>query len=164
MSPPTPALPGMTPQQPQQLLSPAQLQQLQQSQQAQPGGNPWVVREQPQAVPVPPGMFVSKFAGWSDVTLPGQPPQGGPRWRWVWQVTAGEHTGRQATALTSCDIHPASHAGILIAGLLGRPLVPGENVQAAIQACVGQVYLVSVQIGPKGGKPAVRSVGKPPQM
>jgi hypothetical protein len=121
--------------------------------------DPWVVRDKPQAVPVPVGMYLVEFAGFEDKTLPD-----GPRWRWAWKVKAGDHAGQYATALTGCDIHPASAAGVLIAGLLGRPIRPGENVKAAVEGCVGKTYMVSVQPGPKGGKPAVRSVGTPPPM
>jgi hypothetical protein len=46
--------------------------------------------------------------------------------------------------------------------LLGRALVEGENVKAAVDGCVGKTYLINIQPGPQGGKPAVRSVGKPP--
>jgi hypothetical protein len=66
--------------------------------------------------------------------------------------------------LTEQTIHPASQAGVLIAGLLGRSLVPGDHVLDAVKACAGRPYLVNVQPGPKGGKPAVRSIGPVPPM
>ncbi len=63
-----------------------------------------------------------------------------------------------------CDrtINPNTLAGTLIAGLLGKAVVIGDDVKAEIDACVGKTYLASVQPGPKGGKPGVRSCGKPP--
>lgn len=122
--------------------------------------DPWTVKDQPQVAPVPAGMYLGRFSGVATKTLAAD----GPRWRWAWAIQSGEYAGREATALTGMDIHPASHAGALVAGLLGRPVHTGENVRQAVEACVGRSYLLSVQPGPKGGKPAVRSVGTPPAM
>ena len=119
--------------------------------------NPWIVREKPSAAPVPPGAYMATFKGVEDYTLPE-----GTRWRWAWRVSTGAEAGKTASALTNMDIHAASQAGILIAGLLGRAFVAGEDVKAAIDACVGKTYTVTVQGGPKGGKPQVRSAFVPP--
>jgi hypothetical protein len=125
-----------------------------------PENNPWVVQEKPAAyVPLPVGFYLADFVS---VESKEMPPDGW-RWRWTWRVASGEHAGKDATALTGQAIHAGSQAGNLTTGLLGRPLVAGEDVQAAIAACIGKRYMVGQQPGPKGGKPAVRSCGKPPQ-
>lgn len=127
--------------------------------------NPWVVRPQKQFVELPPGIYMTKYVKVEDMTVkPMDDKDDGLRWRWTWQVTTGPYAGQSATALTRRDIAIGTHAGRLIEGLLGKPLKDGDNVQALVDACVGQTYLVSVQAGPKGGKPSVQSVGKPPEM
>ena len=87
----------------------------------------------------------------------------GLRWRWTWEVTTGQYKGQMATALTKRDIASNTHSGRLIAGLLGRELKDGDKVKVLIDACIGRSYMVSVQAGPKNGKPSVQSVSKPPE-
>lgn len=120
----------------------------------------WVVQEAKAAAPVPVGMYAAKFAGVADHTLA----DGSVRWRWAWSITHGPLTGQTASALTDRGINPNTLAGVLIAGLLGRPLAVGEHVKQSLDQCVGKPYVISVQPGPKGGKPGVRSVGAPPEM
>jgi hypothetical protein len=105
-------------------------------------------------------MYLAKFQGVSDHTLQ----TGEPRWRWVWEIVSGEHLGRQASALTNREISPNTQSGVLITGLLGQQLKAGDAVKALVEGCIGKTYMVSVQPGPKGGKPGVRSVGSPPAM
>jgi hypothetical protein len=109
---------------------------------------------------VPIGFYSAAYKGVEEVKLP----DGSLKWRFAWEVKAGPETGHVASALVDRSISPNTHAGRLIAGLLGRAIVVGENVQDAIDACKGKVYAVSVQQGPKGGKPSVQSVGQPPAM
>jgi hypothetical protein len=120
----------------------------------------WIVQEAKQLNPVPDGAYTGPFKGVEDFKLK----TGEDRWRFLWQVASGPYQGRIAPSLTDKDINPNTLAGRLIAGLLGRPLQPGENVKAAVEACVGQTYMFVVQPGPKGGKSMVRVVSKPPQM
>lgn len=121
--------------------------------------NPWVVKPPAQAA-VPIGMYFATFMGVEDHTLP----TGEARWRWAWTIKTGEHTGKVASALTNREISPNALPGRLIVGLLGRQLQAGENIQASVDACKGQPYMVGVEPGPKGGKPGVRSCSKPPAM
>jgi hypothetical protein len=121
--------------------------------------NPWVVQEAKKFEPLPIGAYTGVFKGVEPCELEGK-----PKWRFVFEVATGEHKGKTERTLVSPDIKPTTHAGQVISGLLGRALVAGENVEAAIKACVGQAYLIVVQPGPKGGKPSVRMVSKPPAM
>ncbi|MCZ2344104.1 MAG: hypothetical protein LC104_20270 [Bacteroidales bacterium] len=86
--------------------------------------------------------------------------------RFVWEVATGNHKGKTASALCDPNLTPNSHAGRLIGGLVGRPLQPGEDVAAlwtAVQAAVGRRFMVTVQSGPKNGKPSVQMVSLPPE-
>jgi hypothetical protein len=121
--------------------------------------NPWVVQAPKQSEPVPTGFYTGPFQGIEDAEVNAE-----TKWRFVWEVATGDHKGKKATALCDRAINKNTLPGRLISGLLGRDLVVGENIQAAIGGCVGQTYLVSVQAGPKGGKPGVKSVGLPPKM
>jgi hypothetical protein len=124
-----------------------------------PTPNPWVVQEAKQFQPVPVGMYLTTYVGVEAITLNNE-----NKWRWKWKVTTGEYAGREVSALTNQSISPSQLAGRLIAGMLGRALIAGENVQDAIGKCAGMAYMVHFASGPKGGKPQVQLVGKPPQM
>jgi hypothetical protein len=110
--------------------------------------NPWVVREKKEFTPLPIGFYQGGFLGIEEVTLP----DGSHKWRFSWKALTGEFKDKIATALCNRDIAINTHAGRLISGLLGRQLVAGEDVLAAVKAYVGKVYLLSVGAGPKGGK------------
>ena len=86
--------------------------------------------------------------------------------KWEWEVVSGPQKGRIATALTDANLTPQTHAGRLIAGLVGRPLIPGEDVGTLwgeVQKAVGRKWAVTVASGPKGGKPSVQQVSQPPE-
>ena len=116
--------------------------------------DPWIVQAPKQTEQVPVGSYVSTFKGVTEIKLQ----DGSQKWRWAWTVSKGTEAGKVASSLTDRTISPTSLPGILIAGLLGRQLKPGENVKAAIDACIGKSYMIGVQPGPKGGKPCVRMV------
>jgi hypothetical protein len=122
--------------------------------------NPWIVQAPKQIEQVPIGSYTAKFQGVSTLQLP----TGEDKWRWAWKINNGEHANKEASALTDIAINLNTHAGRLISGLLGRQLVAGEDVEQVIEGCKGKTYIVSVQPGPKGGKPAVRMVAALPTM
>lgn len=125
--------------------------------------NPWIVKplKTKQSAPVPDGHYVADFVKADDFS---HEKLDGVKWKWEFQVVTGEHTGKLADTLTDRDIDPNTHAGRIIKGLLGREIQPGENAKAAVDACKGKRYVVTVGRGPKGGKSAVRFVGPVPQM
>jgi hypothetical protein len=137
-----------------------QNQQQPQQQQPQPTPtptptlDPWVVQQPKQIGQVPTGNYVGTFKGVTEVKLQ----DGSVKWRWAWTVKSGPEAGKEASALTDRGISPTALPGVLIAGLLGRQLMPGEHVKSAIDACAGKDFIVGVQPGPKGGKPCVRMV------
>ena len=119
--------------------------------------DPWVVQAPKQAEQVPCGPYLSFFKGVEEFTLQ----SGELKWRFVWEVKSGPEKGKVASALCDRSIRPNTLAGTLIVGLLGRPIVVGENVKEAIDGCKGKSFFVTVQPGPKGGKPGVRFCGEP---
>jgi hypothetical protein len=132
----------------------------------QTSSDPWIVQEaKPAFTPLPIGFYLGVFKGVEDAPVkPQKADDTGERWRFSWEVQSGEHKGKAATALTDRSISPTALPGVLISGLLGRPLIAGESVKDAIDSCKGKSYMVSIQAGPKGGKPQVRAVSQPPQM
>jgi hypothetical protein len=123
--------------------------------------DPWIVQPVKQYTQVPNGFYTAIFKGVEDITLE---KDGSLKWRFTWEVKTGPEAGHLATSLESRSINPMTEAGRLVGGLLGRELVQGESVKAAIEACIGKIYMVNVAVGDKGGKPQVRSCGKPPAM
>lgn len=129
-----------------------------------PNNDPWVVQTPKQTAQVPIGTYFADYKGVEDKTIKDSAGVESIKWLWTWEVKTGPEAGKLATALTDRNITPTALPGRLIAGLLGRSLVAGENVKKALDACIGKSYLVSVQPGPKGGKPGVQLVSPPPQM
>jgi hypothetical protein len=117
--------------------------------------NPWVVPP-PKHEPLPVGAHYARFKGVEDYDLKGE-----PKWRFTWVVVAGPLVGREGTALTDQKLSGLPRS--LTEGLLNRPLVTGDDVRQAVLECVGRTYLITVQVGSQGGKPAVRGVSLPPQ-
>src|SRR3569623_2387219 len=108
--------------------------------------DPWIVQPPKQTAQVPVGFYQALFRGVSDITLPSD---GSIKWRWEWEVQSGSEKGKIASALTDRSISPTTLPGVLIAGLLARPVQPGENVKAAIDSCKGRTFMVNVIAGPK---------------
>lgn len=120
--------------------------------------SPFVVNLTKKFNPLPVGAYLGKYLGVENFDLKGE-----DKWRWKWEVVGGEHAGKLATAMTNQSIGHG-HGGRIVTGLLGRELTHGENVKNALEACIGQTYMVTVAPGPKGGKPQVQFVSTPPQM
>ncbi len=123
-------------------------------------GDPWVVQAPKQREQLPIGNYIGPFKGVEEIKLQ----DGSLKWRWSWTVKSGPAAGKVASCLTDKSISPTTLPGRIISGLLGRALIPGENVKESIDACVGKDYMVAVQTGPQNGKPCVRMVTKLPQM
>jgi len=111
--------------------------------------------------PLPNGSYLCEFKG---MAVFANEKVVDPRWRWVWRVTSGSQSGREATALTDCRLTAQTHAGRLVTGMAGRQMAPGEDVSALIESLKNKRYMVTVAIGPKGGKASVQTVSAPPEM
>jgi hypothetical protein len=122
--------------------------------------SPWVVQKS-NFLEV--GNYVAEFRSVENKELNGE-----IKWKWTFEIKRGKAAGKDATALTNRSIMTGGghlgHPGRLVQGLLGRPVVSDENVEAAIKACIGKTYLIKYEGGPKGGKPAVQDVGPVPEM
>ena len=109
--------------------------------------------------PMDVGAHVAKFLGVKKVT---SDKYEGERRRWEFEITAGQFAGRLITALTDLVPSTVNHCGVIIAGLIGRPLATKDRPAQLVNEAVGKVYLVGYRVGSKGGKPAVRSVDAVP--
>ena len=103
--------------------------------------NPWIVQASKQVAQVPNGAYVASFKGVETIKLQ----DGSERRRWAWEVKSEEQKGKLATALTDQSVSAVALPGRLIAGLLGRELVHGEDVKAAIEVRVGKDYYLGVK-------------------
>ncbi|MCZ2340321.1 MAG: bifunctional DNA primase/polymerase [Bacteroidales bacterium] len=72
------------------------------------------------AEPLPPGIYIATFVGVEVFTND----KVSDKFKWSWEVVAGQHKGRMATAMTDRRLTPFTHAGRLLGGLIGRPLIP----------------------------------------
>jgi hypothetical protein len=97
---------------------------------------------------VPVGNYTATFAGVEPA--PENREKGyGPGLRWKFCVSAGQHAGQTASRITGTVPSPRNSCGKILAGLLGRPLKEGEQVDPA--AYVGKPFLVIVAAGQNGG-------------
>ena len=85
-------------------------------------------------------------------------------WKWSWEVKSGEFKGVISDTLTDRIINPDTFVGKLISGLIGRELKKDDHFKSLIEACIGKTYIGVCQAGPKGGKPCIRTISKPPEM
>src|SRR5665213_3036181 len=92
--------------------------------------NAWVVQAPKQIEQVPDGNHYADYNGIVDVLI-----ENDPKWRFEWVVKTGAEKDKVASALCDPNINPNTLCGRLIAGLLGRPIVVGENVKDAVLAC-----------------------------
>ncbi len=127
---------------------------------ATPAADAWVVKPSG-TEPLPVGPYQAGFLGVADYS---NPDKGiADKWQWTWEVVTGPHKGKKATAMTDRRLTPATHPGRLLTGMLGRPLVAGEDLKAAVDGLAGQPSLIRVAPGPKGGRPSVQSADRPPE-
>jgi len=111
--------------------------------------------------PLPNGAYLAEFISVAQFT---NDKITEPRFKWAWKVATGPQSGREATALTDVKIICHTHAGRLIAGMSGHPLVVGDDVSSLIDGFKGKRFMVTISPGPKGGKPSVQTVSLPPDM
>ena len=93
---------------------------------------------------VPEGFYKAKFVAID----PTEHEEYGPGSKWIFQVVDGEHSGEQATRLTSPTPTPKNACGRMIAGVLGESLKVGAKVD--LESYVGREYLLQVEPAPKG--------------
>jgi len=70
--------------------------------------------------------------------------------RFVWEITEGEHQGREASRIVGIDRPPSKKnaLGRLLAGLGGKAFEPGDKVSP--DEFVGKSYLLQVADAPGG--------------
>jgi hypothetical protein len=97
---------------------------------------------------VPPGTYASTFLGVEP--QPENKERGfPPGLRWRFKVSAGSLAGQIASRVTGPSPSPKNGCGKMLAGLLGRPLTPMEQID--LQKLVGQSFTIVVATGQMGG-------------
>ena len=76
--------------------------------------------------------------------------------RWAYEVSVGPHKGRRLSTITGTVPTEKNGCGRILAGMFGRPIKPGEDID--IEPLIGQTFLVNVQ----GGK--IVTVAVPPDV
>lgn len=99
----------------------------------------------------PPGTYSAKFMGFESTTHE----QYGAGLKWTWEIVGGALAGQKASRTTGVSPTPRNGAGKLVAGLVGRAIAPGEDVN--LDSCVGKNYLIVVAEA-KGGGTRVETV------
>jgi hypothetical protein len=93
---------------------------------------------------VPSGTYRAKFCG----VEPSQHAEYGPGVRFLFEVTDGPYAGQQTGRVTALKPTPGNNTGRMLAGIVGRPLRPDEEVD--IDQYVGRPYLLTVEQTPGG--------------
>lgn len=93
---------------------------------------------------VPAGSYVAAFKGVEPVKN-----EYGDGLSWRWEVTKGPLAGQSAGRTTNNRLSPKTNGGRILAGLHGKPVSPGEQVDT--DAFVGKEYLIVVIDCPSGG-------------
>src|SRR5262249_53374084 len=65
-----------------------------------------------------------------------------PGLRWEWQIDAGDSKGKTASRITGPTPSPSNSCGRILAGLIGRPIQEGEQIDP--DAFRGKRYLIKV--------------------
>ena len=112
--------------------------------------------------PLPKGIYSADFGG----VEPFSNDKVTDKLKWKWTIKTGVHNGREATAMTGQDLTPNTHTGRLLSGVIGRELVPGEDmlkIWDLVTCAIGKRYMVDFRPGPKNGKASVQSVSLQPE-
>jgi hypothetical protein len=86
----------------------------------------------------PPGHYLAKFTGIESVTHE----EYGPGVKWKWEILQGEHAGKMAARTTGTAASVKNACGKMLAGVLGRELKQGEQVD--LDQLVGREFLIVV--------------------
>lgn len=103
---------------------------------------------------VPAGSYLALYEGVEETSN-----EYGNGLRWMFQVTGGPHKGSRTSRITSDNPTPKNACGRMLAGLAGKTLTPGEDIN--LEAFVGKTYLVVVS-NTDGGGTRIDSVSLPP--
>lgn len=88
---------------------------------------------------VPVGTYRAEFLGLKK----NQHPQFGDGLEWSFRIKGGGFDGKLASRTTATTIGPTNSAGVLLAGMLGRPLQTGEKANLA--SMKGEMFQVVVE-------------------
>jgi len=100
----------------------------------------------------PAAIYRAKFVGVERTDHP----EYGPGARFDFRVIGGEHDGKIASRTTKMEPSAKNSCGKLMAGILGRPVNPGETVNLA--AYIGKEFTIVVAAAPSGTATRVEQV------
>jgi len=103
---------------------------------------------------VPAGSYLAAFLGVEATNN-----EFGDGLRWQFEVAAGPSKGSKTSRTTSQSPTPKNACGKMLAGLSGKPLIPGEDHD--VEAYVGKKFIIVVVNTDSGGT-RVESVSPPP--
>jgi hypothetical protein len=109
---------------------------------------------------VPAGSYTGSFAGIE--TQPEDKERGyaaGVRWKFT--VNTGPYAGQSVSRITGATPSPKNSCGKILAGLVGRPLKEGEQID--VNTFVGKPYMLVVAAGQGGGTRVEAVVPMPAQ-
>ena len=93
---------------------------------------------------VPPGNYTAQFSNLETT----QHKEYGDGLCWKFRISQGPQTGKTALRFTGRTASPNSACGRIVAGLLGRPLEPDEEID--VDSYVGKTYLIVVEQAQNG--------------
>ena len=97
---------------------------------------------------VPAGSYTGTFAG-IEVQPENKEKGYGPGTRWKFTIDAGPCAGQTASRVTGSTPSPKNGAGKILAGLIGRALKEGEQIDP--EQFVGKRFMIVVAAGQGGG-------------
>jgi len=108
---------------------------------------------------VPPDTYKGRF----DRVEEREPNEHGESVRFVWTITAGDQSGREATRICGVDRPPTAKnaLGRILGGLAGKSLEIGQKIR--VEDYVGRLYLLQVVDAPGGNGTRVETIFPVPE-
>src|SRR5262245_8997381 len=97
---------------------------------------------------VPVGNYTGRFTG-VEPAPPNKEKNYGPGLKWKWTIDAGPHASQVVSRVTTPTPSPKNSCGKILAGLLGRAVTEGEQVDP--DQLIGKRYMIVVATGQGGG-------------
>jgi hypothetical protein len=97
---------------------------------------------------VPAGNYTGSFVG-VEPAPPNTEKGYGPGVRWKFRIDAGPHSGQTTSRITGPEPSPLNACGKMLAGLAGRPIQPGDQIDP--EQYLHKRYMIVVAASQGGG-------------
>lgn len=104
---------------------------------------------------LPPGQYTARLRERKEMPASQKFPDAGPSFAWEFEVVAGEHAGKSASAWTPTRLTSQNNLGKLISRMLGRPMRSGEEID--LDDFMGKIYSIIVDTTQDGTRTKVIS-------